>query len=631
MKRSRFGINLDEGIPLSSQRDFELLYVTCFNDAANQLHQWIARGDKPLMLGGQIGSGKSTLIHYVFNDNIRKPDVEICFDKDNLNKDAGDFWSITLAEFIRAALKHHIDLSFSKLPEELGGHQPDDWNSLRNDICPGEFSIEVFKVKKELRKRIAGNRQSIGKTAVEIGMRLQEQLKRPFFIFASGVDKFNRKSAAFLEMEEVLAKLAAFKTLYEVNFIHLFPKPGTTFSSMERLFIPAAKQDAVIDILAKRTGVYRQPIRKQLEDLAKWSGGNPRQAVRLLSHFETARKNRKRNIAENLAFAIHETTSDFFAYSPKPSRELMGVTKKTHKMETSLLFLPGDRDTAEKALYGNWILIKKPIEAGTWEAVVNPLVKAAFDTEINPEEPEMKMLSEYASHYGISKEGLDFKVTEDKTGKKKSGEQLIWEYFSSVIERPFHANLTEVFEILSGALLSKDRPDRVIVAFRDPSVLDAARAYLFAKANSYEYQRYRHITIKGGKGIQPLQKLEKFLSEDTDIFSIEFSGKWENEHLETLDRQRDRFIDVQMIWWIPYRDLKDYLPRWIQLRQLFEIFVLEDELLGSISVEEVEADLSFFSDLVENESSSEASVVHNLKIVLEYLKKNRADRDDRHR
>ncbi len=630
MKRNRFGINLDEGISLSSERDFELLYVTCFNDVSNQLHEWIERGDKPLMLGGQIGSGKSTLIHYVFYDNIQKPDVEIHFDKDTLNKDGGDFWGITLAEFIKASFKHHIELSFSKLPEELGGYQPEDWNSLLNGLCPREFSMEIFNIKKELREKIADNRKYIGKTVLEIGKRLQERLKRPFFIFASGVDKFNQSSAAFFEMEEVLAALAAFKTLYEVNIIHLFPKPGTTFSSMERLFIPAAKHDAVIDILTKRMGVYGQPVRKQLEVLAHWSCGNPRQTVRLLSHFETARKNRKRNIAENLAFAIHETTSDFFAHSPKPSQELMGDTKKTNKMDTSLLFLAGDRDTAVRALYGNWILIKRPIDAVSWEAAVNPLVKAAFDTEINPEEPEMKMLSEYTSHYGISKEGLDFNVIEDKTGKKKSGEQLIWEYFSSVIERPFHANLTEVFEILSGALLSKDRPDRIIVAFRDPSVLDAARAYLFAKANSYEYQRYRHITIKGGKGIQPLQELEKVLSEDTDIFSIEFSGKWGKEHLETLDRQRDRFIDVQMIWWIPYRDLKDYLPHWIQLRQLFEIFVLEDELLGSISVEEVEADLSFFNDLVENETSSEASVVHNLKIVLEYLKKNRAAVDSRH-
>ncbi len=626
MKRHRFGINLDEGIPLSSDQDFESLHVTCFNDVSGQLQEWIARGEKPSMLGGQIGSGKSTLIRYVFNNSIRKPDVEIHFDKDSLNKDSGDFWGITLTEFIKAALMNHIELSFSKLPEELGGYRVDDWNSLLSGICPGGFSMEVFKVKKELRERIAANREYIGKTALEIGMRLQERLKRPFFIFASGVDKFNQTSAAFLEMEEVLAALAAFKTLYEVNVIHLFPKPGTIFSSMERLFIPAAQQDTVMDILVKRLGVYAQPIRQQLEVLAQWSGGNPRQAVRLLSHFETARKNRERNLPENLVFAIHETAGDFFAYSPKPSQELMGATKKTAKMEISLLFLPGDRDTAVRALYGNWILIKKLGQPGTLEVAVNPLVKGAFDTEINPEEPEFKMLSEYSGYNGISGYGLDFNVLDHKTGKEKSGDQLHGEYFASAIEHPVHANLTEVFEILSGALLSRDRSDRIIIAFRDRSVLEAARAYLFAKANSYEYQRYLHITIKSGKGTQPLLELEKFLSEDTDIYSVEFSGKWEKDVLESLDRQRDRLMDFQLIWWIPYPNLKDYLPHWIQLRQLFEIFVLEDELLGSLSVEEVEADLSFFNDLVEVEQSSEANVVHNLKIVLEYLKKNRAAR-----
>ena len=66
------------------------------------------------------------------------------------------------------------------------------------------------------------------------------------------------------------------------------------------------------------------------------------------------------------------------------------------------------------------------------------------------------------------------------------------------------------------------------------------------------------------------------------------------------------------------------MPNWTQLRQLFEIFVLEDELLGSISMEEVQADLTFFEDLVDNEQSAEANVVTNLKIVLDYLKKIRA-------
>ena len=433
MKRNRFGINLDEGIPLFSQKDFELLYVPFFNDEAARLRQWTEEGEKPLLLGGQIGSGKSTLIRCIFNDNTPKPDIEIRFDTETLNKDAGDFWGITLAEFIKAALKHHIDLSFSKLPEELGGFAADNWNSLLKGISPDTFSMEPFDQKKKLHRKIADNREYIRKTVSETGKRLQTKLKRPLFIFASGVDKFNQSSPAFFDLEEILAALTAFKTLFEVNVIHLFSRSGTTFHSIERLLIPTARPNDVNEMLTKRMGVYAQTVRQPLETLTHWSGGNPRQAVRLLSHFQTARKSKKRNIAETLAAAVHETTGDFFAYSPRPSLELMTVTRKTNKIETSLLTLPGDPETAARALYGNWILLEKPINAGAWKAAVNPIVKAAFDTELHPEDPEMKMLSEYALQYGISREGLDFNVIDEGTGKKKSGDRIQY-YFV-----PLHA------------------------------------------------------------------------------------------------------------------------------------------------------------------------------------------------
>ena len=197
---------------------------------------------------------------------------------------------------------------------------------------------------------------------------------------------------------------------------------------------------------------------------------------------------------------------------------------------------------------------------------------------------------------------------------------MLWEFIASGVEQPIQTNLSETLDVLADALLSKDRADRAILAYKDDNLTEAARAYLFAKANSYEYQRCKHIVITGGPGMQPMTEIEAFLSEDTDIFSVEFAGKWENSQLEALDKQRDRFINHQMLWWIPFNDLKDYLPHWTQLRQLFELFVLEDELLGSISEEEVRADLAFFEDMADSEQSPEGNVLSNLKIVLEYLR-----------
>ena len=54
----------------------------------------------------------------------------------------------------------------------------------------------------------------------------------------------------------------------------------------------------------------------------------------------------------------------------------MKTILKDCKIDTSLITLPGDRDTAKKAIYGNWILITGSFKNGSWPAVVNPLIKS---------------------------------------------------------------------------------------------------------------------------------------------------------------------------------------------------------------------------------------------------------------
>lgn len=621
MKRNRFGTNLDEGIPLLNQVDFEQLYVDCFKESIEKLRSWMEEDNRSFAVGGQIGSGKSTIINKAFLDSSRNPDIVLHFDQGVLNLDAGDFWGITLSEFIKVALTQRIDLSFCKLPEELGGYQPDQWEALYYGLSPKDYSMETFATKTVLRKKIVEHTSYIGSVIGEIGKHIENSLGRPVFVFASGIDKFDPASPAFFAMQEVVTALAQFKTLYEVNAVHLFYKPGSAFFLSERLFLPVAEQDAVIEMLSKRMGGYAKPIHQELVDLAKWSGGNPRQAIRLLTYFETARKNPKRNNAECIIIAIRETLKDFFSFSPKPSKDLIRTIKRSGRIESSLFSLPNDKDTARMALYGNWIFIKRMIDDASWSAEVNPLVKAAFDESPRPEEPEIKLLKQYAADVDISAIGLDLNRVDETTGEEKSGDKLLWQFFASGVEQPLHTNLGEIFDVLSGALLSKDRADRAIIAFKDKNVVEAARAYLFAKANTYEYQRCLHFELEGGKDKMPLEKLEEILSKDTDVYSIEFSGEWKEEQLVAMDKQRDRFIDYQMLWWIPFEVLNKYLPYWVQLRQLFEVFVLEDELLGSISTKEIEADLAFFEELVEGGESAEANVVTNLKIVLEYLKR----------
>ena len=72
MKRREYGINLDDGVALSTEEEFRLLYVPCNPDETARLQEWFADDtQEPLLLGGQIGSGKTTILNEVsrsFND-----------------------------------------------------------------------------------------------------------------------------------------------------------------------------------------------------------------------------------------------------------------------------------------------------------------------------------------------------------------------------------------------------------------------------------------------------------------------------------------------------------------------------------------------------------------------------------
>ena len=54
MKRNRFRIDLDEGLPLETPTEFEMLHVDCFEEETKQIFAWIDEGNKPLIFGGKL-------------------------------------------------------------------------------------------------------------------------------------------------------------------------------------------------------------------------------------------------------------------------------------------------------------------------------------------------------------------------------------------------------------------------------------------------------------------------------------------------------------------------------------------------------------------------------------------------
>jgi hypothetical protein len=629
MKRNSFGINLDEGIPLINKIDYDLLYVPGFDETYQHLCEWVKTGNESLMLGGQIGTGKTTLINKLFFDEDLKPDITLKFDQDSLNMDLGDFLAITLSGFIKSAIKNSIDLPYSELLKDLTDMKQISWSGLLEMLEPTEFSMEAYKNMLHIRNKISQNGRYIKDAIINIGKHIQDNINRNLFIFASGIDKFNKNCSGYLLLKDVLVLLLQFKTLFEVNSIHLFTSTSDPLHPLRRLYLTTFEESDIAKILDKRMGVYAETIKDELDVIAKWSGGNPRQAVRLLSHFQAALKNRTRSKAESIAFAIRETSTDFFSFIKKPAIELIKAIKNDGYLEASLVTLSGDRDTAQYALYGNWILLSGENKDTSWPAKINPLVKAFFEGSLKPEEPELKLLMQYADNAGISAEGLSFNriVTDEDDMRiakdienEKTGEQLLMEFLSAGIEFPLSLNLNETLDIISAALLSKNRADRIIVAYNNKDILQVARAYITAKANSYEYQKCEHDVVVGGENQSPILKFKEILSREADIFSIEFLGKWTDEQLQSFDKLRDTILDYEIILWLPLEVLKnEYISKWTQLRQLFEIFILEDELFGNLTIENIKADMEFYSNLPDDSALLKNNVINNLEIVLKYL------------
>jgi hypothetical protein len=619
IKRRSFGINLDEGVPLQSSWEFENLYVPCHPEAYTTLVSWLKCGEEPLLVGGQIGCGKSTLIEKAFLETNIQPDITLHFDQEGNNLSLGEFLRIIVSGFCNHALKTGIDLATYSFPKDFAKSPQNNWKKFLEKLSSQYVSLNSYRKTLEICNSLAGQVGYVLEIVEQIALSTQKKIQRPLLVFASGIDKYETKGAPYFQLKSAIAPLYSCKTLFEINAVHFFRGP-TRFNLCDKTFLCGTTKNSITTILSKRMGAYAEPIREELALLNDLSGGNPRQALRLLQHFDIARRNRKNSILDALSLAVRSTTRDFFAYGKKPEAEIMTFIKKNNRISGGILSSPVDQTTALSALYGNWFFITDYLSGDSWPCIINPLVKKAFTWKISPEEPEIKNLRRYAEEHGMSPEGLDLYLVPDEKANERGEELLFKVAFHPETEKPLDSNLVEILDAISAALLTKDRSDRVIIAYKDENVLEAARSYLFAKANSYEYQRCSHSVIEGGKGKSPLPNIFDALQKKTDIYSMQFQGKWEQEQLLSLDKLRDKLLQYQMLWWIEYDELLRYLQHWTQLRQLFEIFVLEDDLLGSLTTEEINGDLAFFNELVKDKESSEAIVVSNLKIVLEYLK-----------
>jgi hypothetical protein len=450
--------------------------------------------------------------------------------------------------------------------------------------------------------------------------RLRDITSREPIIIAEGIDKFNLGTPAYFSIKDTLTFLAKRKTLFEVNAVHLFQerdfRPG-----IRKLFIGGIDEDMLVQMLRKRLGSYAPIYQDAFSLIIEYSGGNARQALRLLNAYYFRRTQRKNDHTAAIALACHQVGKDLLnvPYGRFPT-DLFAVVKRDKYIEGSLLTDPKTAAGANDAVYHNWLFVQDEPDLATptqWPVIINPLIDSAIEWKADaPQTPEEEAVRKWARDHDISPLGLNLPV--DDNGKPD------WDKFWEEIEASSFSgrdalSILGLIEEIGAGLFGVERQDRIIITYQDRKNLEAVRDFLVGEANTYEHFPCEEITLEGGEGREPVNELLTRLA-DRDpnrIYSVELTGKWTEAQLRDLDHRRNILDNLQMLWWIQQDDLKRYLRFWPQLRQFFRIYRLEDELWRGITKEEIQVDIDFIKD-ISDESDPEG--VHRLLNVLAYLK-----------
>lgn len=619
MIRNRYGINFDLGIPLVSEDDFALLYVELEPHKMQRLTEWtINENEGPIIVSGQIGTGKTTFITKAFKDAKQNPDIKICFDTDVPFYVQGAFWGVFLGKVVEFALKTNVDLIPFQLSKDLLFTESEEPDRLVAALCKKSITLSDFNEKRKLFNIIDENIEAIQKQIEDIIKLIENKIARKLFIVAEGVDKFENFRAEYTSLLDLLNFISKYKTLFEANFIHIFGL-AEKWQKSKKLLLSNVSNEKISETLIKRLGVYEKTRVNVLAILSQLSGGNLRQGLRLLMEYDYASGKMSKDENESIEYACQRVREDFLNMTTAVIQpELFKAIKRDKYITTGVISDLASREYTQNAVYLNWILIKdEPDEQLKWPATVNPLLLPAIDSIKDiPDSPEVEMLKKWAEAHDVSHFGLEIDTaTVDQNN--------LFDIINTVSSTFTELNVVAIFEKMASFFLSEERNDKIIIAYENESVVDFANNYIVGKAGTYKPIKYREIILDEGIRENIFEKIIDEISyNDYSGFSLFFKKRLSKDEISILDRKRDELLEHKMIWWIKFDNLKTYLSHWIHLRQFFKIYRLEQDILSGISIEEIENDLKNLQYLTFEESSNytKEKLIKVLKLLQEKKK-----------
>ena len=563
MKRRLHGVNLDDGVALASDEEFRQLFVDARPEARATLQEWLADdGQEAILFGGQIGTGKTTLLNEVLR---AYPDIAVIrmrFDTDCIDATEGGYILLILGQVLKACLDHGVPADGCGLTvEDFAPLDCTDWAVLVRTLTSPPASLAVADRLRQFAAQVTPNGDHMRRACGELLDRLARQLNRNPILVADGVDKFALQTSDYDSLKNTLAFLAHRKTLFEVNAVHLFREDDFR-RGIRKLFIGGIAADILQSIFAKRLGAYAPMYRQAFPLLTAYGGGNTRQGLRLLNAYYFLHTQKRTDHAAALALACHRVGSDLLSlpFGEFPV-DVVRVVKKDGYIEGGVLENRMTAAGANDAVYRNWIFLDAapcPATPTRWQARINPLIDMAIDWMPSaPLSAEQELVSKWAREHEISPLGLN--VPLDSSGDPDWDE--FWgEMESSSSSEDEELSILRLLEEIGAGLFGVERQDRIVVAYKNRTNLDAVRNFLVGKANTYGFFPCREIVLTGGEGRQPVQELLVGLGERDPnlIFSVDLTGDWTDAQLRDLEHRRDLFDTLQMLWWVQQDTLEHY-------------------------------------------------------------------------
>jgi hypothetical protein len=589
-------MRIDIGLELKDKTEFDQFYVDSNSEQFIRYRKWLeSKHAEPLMIAGQIGTGKTTFINYGCVATSIHPSIKIKFDTEPVSLNLSGFIALMFAKTLKWIEGWQSDLN-SIIRPEIKEMFPEILSMDFTDLLSKRWIGSKERVKqKRLLETIATEPDLILECIDELLNLVDYNFSKDVVIYAEGIDKFQPNSPDFFELEPVLEILKRHKTLFETNLVHYYYPSKIWNRDVQKIIIPTVDQKQISECLKKRVGQFQVVYTDAFEAISKLSGGNFRQAIRLLAEYEFATANLNKPKNEAIKYATERTIDNFLSYSSVSSDlEVLNVIKRDG------FILAGVAQQYTSLIFNNHILVQNELKDLTLSCIVNPLLEAYLEQN-KPADSNLEALTEWSIITGTTLVGLSSPFS--STG-------LTTNYLSSFKTKPL--NITEAFNALSSLFLSKNN-EIVVLLYKNKEVAEIANDYFLGNVGNA-------VDLKFNK-VGPLKRIDDiFTVKGNPDASIFFLENYKESFLKILDHSRDLLITHNMLWWVKQEELILCLTNWPQLRQFLKIYAFDESILSFLTVKEIEEDIKALKEMGYKEKAYK-NYKERLVRVLEYLRK----------